>query len=260
MRRDDWLLNQLPMGMIEDEFFAHFVGIFQEVATTLLDGVDNLENVVDVTVAPDPVVRWMGSWLAVGAIDSSLTDLLQRRIVRECAKILAWRGTKRGMVALLELMSLGPATVEDSGGVYAEDAAPRRFFTVEARGDIVEHRTVPFVRLWVDPVDRWKAPHPVRGAHRRRLRRRALRRRGVLPSRAATIGWVPEEDFVTLVRNELPANVVFELSVGDRLVWPRTPVAADVVDLVDLVDPTEPVEPVRPLAELAPVPAQGVPV
>src|SRR5262245_60631518 len=175
MRRDDWLLNQLPMGMIEDGFFARFVGIFQEVATTLRDDVDNLENVVDVTVAPDPVVRWMGTWLAVGAIDPSLTDSLQRRIVRECAKILAWRGTKRGMVALLELMSLGPATVEDSGGVYAEGEAPR---------------STPFVRIRVDPVDRWDAPHPVRGSHRRRLRRRARRRSGALPRRTPTIGWV----------------------------------------------------------------------
>ncbi len=59
-RRDDWLLGQLPMGMLEDDFFARFVGIFQEVATTYLDGVDNLENVVDVTVAPESVVRWLG--------------------------------------------------------------------------------------------------------------------------------------------------------------------------------------------------------
>jgi hypothetical protein len=48
------------MGMLDDEFFVRFVSIFQEVATSMLDGVDNLSNVVDVTVAPDPVVRWMG--------------------------------------------------------------------------------------------------------------------------------------------------------------------------------------------------------
>jgi len=244
MRRDDWLLNQLPMGMIEDDFFARFVGIFQNVATTLLDDVDNLENVVDVTVAPDPVVRWMGTWLAVGAIDPSLTDSLQRRIVRECATILAWRGTKRGMVALLELMSLGPATVEDSGGVYAENKAPR---------------STPFVRIRVDPVDRWGAPHPVRGSHRRRLRRRARRRSGVLPRRTRTIGWVPEEDFVTLVRNELPANVVFELFVRDRLVWPRTP-ASDTPERGDPAEPTKAAGPVASGSAVDAPSAQGVPV
>jgi phage tail-like protein len=226
VRRDDWLLNQMPMGMVEDDFFARFVGIFQNVATTMLDGVDNLENVVDVTVAPEPLVRWMGTWIAIGSIDSSLTHQLQRRIVRECAKILAWRGTKRGMTALLELMSLGPVTIEDSGGVYGEGGAPH---------------APPFVRMRVQPSDRWSSRRPVRRAHRRRLRRRTLRQRGTRPRGGASIGWMQEEDFLTLVRNELPAHVTFELFVGDRLVWPR---AEDSVTLSDPIDPGDPVDPV----------------
>jgi phage tail-like protein len=231
MRRDDWLLNQLPMGMIEDDFFARFVGIFQHVATTMLDGVDNLENVIDVTVAPEPVVRWMGTWLAIGAIDSSLTHQLQRRIVRECAKILAWRGTKRGMTALLELMSLGPVTIEDSGGVYEEGTSPH---------------VAPFVRMRVRPSDRWGPSRVRRRAHRRRLRRRALRRQGVRPRRTRSIGWMQEDDFLTLVRNELPAHVTFELFVGDRRVWPR--------DRADV--PVGPIDPVEPASTAA---LEGVP-
>jgi phage tail-like protein len=226
----------MPMGMVEDEFFARFVGIFQNVATTLLDGVDNLENVVDVTVAPEPLVRWMGTWLAIGSIDSSLTHQLQRRIVRECAKILAWRGTKRGMVALLELMSLGPVTVEDSGGVFGEGGAPH---------------AAPFVRMRVQPADRWGPSRRARGAHRRRLRRRTLRRRDTRPRGGASIGWMQEEDFLTLVRNELPAHVTFEVFVGDRLVWPR------VDDSVATVSPNGPVEPVDRIVAAA---KEGVPV
>ena len=52
MRREQWLLSQLPVGMVEDDFFVRFVSIFQDVATTLLDGADNIDNLVDVTVAP----------------------------------------------------------------------------------------------------------------------------------------------------------------------------------------------------------------
>jgi phage tail-like protein len=148
MRRDDWLVNQLPMGMLEDDFFARFVGIFQTVSSTMLDGVDNLDNVVDVTVAPESVVRWMGSWLGVEAIDSSLAHELQRRIVRECGKILAWRGTKRGLIGLLELMSGSPATVEESGGVYPEGTSPRGApfvrMSVESTGWVSEE---DFVKL-----------------------------------------------------------------------------------------------------------------
>ena len=183
MRREDWLLNQLPMGMLEDDFFTRFVSIFQNLSTTMLDGVDNLENIVDVTVAPDPVVRWMGSWIGIESIDSSLPHALQRRIVRESAKILAWRGTRRGLLGFLELVSGGPAVVEESGGVYREGMSPG---------------AAPFVRMRVEST-----------------------------------GWVSEEDFVTLVRDELPAHVTFQLFVGERLVWPQVPDPIDPIGPID---------------------------
>ena len=178
MRRDDWLLGQLPMGMLEDDFFARFVGIFQEVSTTYLDGVDNLDNVVDVTVAPEEVVRWLGSWLGIESIDSSLPHELQRRIVIESGRFLAWRGTRRGLTAFLELMTGGPVEIEETGGVFAEGDAPRR---------------PPLVIMRVEST-----------------------------------GWMPEDDFVKLVCDELPAHVDFELYAGGRQLWPavRETVAA----------------------------------
>ncbi|HZX55636.1 MAG TPA: phage tail protein [Ilumatobacteraceae bacterium] len=133
MRRDDWLLGQLPMGMLEDDFFARFVGIFQEVATTFVDDVDNLENVVDVTVAPEAVVRWLGAWLGIDSIDSSLPHELQRRIVIESGRFLAWRGTRNGLQRFLELVSGGPVEIEETGGVFAEGEAPHRPPTVVMR-------------------------------------------------------------------------------------------------------------------------------
>lgn len=175
-RRPDWLLAQLPMGMLEDDFFVRFVGIFQELGSTLVEQADNLERIIDVTVAPEPVVRFLGTWIGVHSIDASLPHELQRRVVRESAQVLRWRGTRQGLQRFLELMSGGPATVEESGGVYREGEAPRRD---------------PFVRMSV-----------------------------------ASTGWMSEEDFVTLVRDELPANVAFELVVGDRVVYPTAPPAS----------------------------------
>ena len=123
-RRDDWLVNQLPMGMVDDDFFVRFVRIFQAVATTIVEGVDNLEHIIDVTVAPAPVVRWLGTWLGVDDVDSALPHELQRRIVLQSSRVLAWRGTRRGLVDLLELISGAEVEVTDSGGVYVEGAAP----------------------------------------------------------------------------------------------------------------------------------------
>src|SRR5262249_60149922 len=85
LRRDDWLRNQLPMGMLEDNFFARFVGIFQNIATSYLEDVDNFDNIVDVRVAPTPLVPWLGSWIRAPAIDSSLPEELPRRVARDCS-------------------------------------------------------------------------------------------------------------------------------------------------------------------------------
>lgn len=126
-RRSDWLIGQLPMGMLDDDFFVRFVSMFQEVATTLLDGADNIPNTVDVTVAPPELVRWLGSWLAIDSIDPSLPEELQRALVRAASRTLAWRGTRRGLEDYLEVLTGAPAEVTESGAVIRElpdDDAP----------------------------------------------------------------------------------------------------------------------------------------
>ena len=173
VRRDDWVLAQLPVGMVEDDFFVRFVSIFQELATTIVDGVDNLENVIDVTVAPEPMVRWLASWIGIDSVDASLPHSLQRRIVQTSARMLAWRGTRHGLRQFLELTSGGPVEIEDSGGVFAEGSAPDG---------------PPWVRM-----------------------------------RVASTGWLPEADFVALVRDEIPAHVGIELWVDGRQVMPAGP-------------------------------------
>jgi phage tail-like protein len=124
MRRDDWLLHQLPVGMAEDDFLFRFVSIFQRVSDTVVHQIDTLPHMFDPTVAPAPMVQTMAQWLGVNWLDSSLDVRLQRKIVMSYSELIQWRGTKRGLQQLLELLSDGPATVRDSGGVFAEGEAP----------------------------------------------------------------------------------------------------------------------------------------
>jgi phage tail-like protein len=120
VKRDDWLLHQLPVGMVEDDFLSRFLMIFQTIADTAMHQIDTLRHVFDPTVAPDNMVRAMGAWIGIDWIDPSLPDELQRRIVREYSELVQWRGTTRGLRQLLELISLEPAVVSDSGGVFLE--------------------------------------------------------------------------------------------------------------------------------------------
>lgn len=124
MRRDDWLLWQLPVGMTDDDFFVRFVTIFQRMADTVLDQVDALPHMFDPTVAPDNMVRQMAEWFGVDWVDSSLDDQLQRKIVLGYADLIRWRGTKVGLRKLLVLLTGGAVEVQDSGGVFAKEEAP----------------------------------------------------------------------------------------------------------------------------------------
>jgi phage tail-like protein len=126
VRRDDWLAHQLPVGMTDDEFLMRFLSIFQTVADTVLHQVDTLPHAFDPAVAPDGMVRLLGRWIGLDWVDPSLPDELQRRTVQEYGRLLQWRGTRRGLRLLLELISGEPAVVEDSGGVYPEGESPGR--------------------------------------------------------------------------------------------------------------------------------------
>jgi phage tail-like protein len=168
-RSPQWLLNQVPVGLLESDFFVRFVSIFQEIGDSLLADADNIENLPALSVTPPGAVRWLGSWIGVNSIDPSLPDQLQRRIVDSAAQTLGRRGTCGGLRFFLELVSAGPADIEEGGGVWQDGDAPS---------------DTAWVRM-----------------------------------RVASTGWLPEGDFVALVRDEVPAHVRAELYVGDRCVW-----------------------------------------
>jgi len=170
-RNPNWLINQMPVGMLDSEFFVQFLSIFQEVGGTLLEGADNIENVVDPTIAPDAMVRWMGSWIGVDSVDPSLPRELQRMIVRSSARTMSWRGTRAGLEQFLEMTSGGPAQVVDGGGIWREGEAPADTaqvrMTVASTGWLEEGDFVALVRdevpahvraeLWIGDRQVWSS-------------------------------------------------------------------------------------------------------
>lgn len=177
MRRDNWLLSQLPMGVLDDEFFVRFVSIFQEVATSYLEDADNIDHVLDVSVAPPEHVRWLGSWIGMPTFDPSLDEGFQRALVTRSSQILAWRGTRRGLEQFLEVVTGGPAQVEESGSIRREregvDDAPLPSvrIRVESIGTLTDDDFVELVsdeipasavyELFVGDRQLWPAPAPV---------------------------------------------------------------------------------------------------
>jgi len=169
VRSPHWMLNQLPVGMLDSKFFVRFVSLFQELGNSLLEGADNIEHVLDPTVAPEQLVRWLATWIGIDAIDQQLPGDLQRLILRSSARILSWRGTKAGLTDFLQMISGGEVEVIDGGGVWREGDAPTD----------TAHVTL----------------------------------------KVQTTGWLPEGDFIALLRDEIPAHARAELWIGDRLAW-----------------------------------------
>lgn len=163
-RQPQWLINQLPVGMLQSHFFVGFVSIFQELGSSIMDDADLVEHIPDATVTPVPMISHLASWIGVDTIDKSLPEALQRVILASSAKALAHRGTVQGLRGYLEMLSGGPAEVVDGGGVWPEGTAPVDVawvrMTVQGTGHLSEDEFVAMVRdeipahvraeLWID--------------------------------------------------------------------------------------------------------------
>lgn len=125
-RPPDWLASQLPLSLVEDDFFRRFLGIFQTMADSVVEHVDNLNLLLDPSVAPSVMVSYLGSWLGEDLPYDTLDELVLRRWVGQSATLLRWRGTARGLSAILELLTQRPVEVVDSGGIFHEGEAPRQ--------------------------------------------------------------------------------------------------------------------------------------
>ncbi len=153
MKPDRWMLDQLPVGMLSDDFFTRFVSIFQAEAGTLVAHGENLPHLADPTVAPPAMVRWMADWIGLDGIDPDLPEDTQRRMVTTAARTLRRRGTPRALATFLELFSGGPAQVLDGGGVWREGEAPADHAWVVMRvGSTGGLQDADFVALIADHV------------------------------------------------------------------------------------------------------------
>lgn len=165
------LADQLPACLAEDRFLGQFLAILDEVAQTVEVQVGGLEHLVDVSVAPEQMVQWLGRfWLDVYLLDPSMTIERRREWVQRMGRLLWWRGTQEGLTGLLEQATGRSVEVIDSGGVYRGGEAPHN----------PRH-----VHIWVDEG-----------------------------------GWTNDEHLLAVVHRELPADVTFELQIGERVVWP----------------------------------------
>lgn len=185
MRRDDWLAQQLPMGMTDDDFLIRFLSIFQEVSDSVLEQIDAVGHNFDPSVAPLDVVRLMAAWLGIDWVDSELEEHRQRHAVRQYSQLLQWRGTAYGLRMLVELLTNCPAEVTDTGGFVPVDRSDSRAPTASTASPAA--LTAPKVTI-----------------------------------RVADAGDCRIDDLIRIILAEVPASVELEFSVGGVQYWPAS--------------------------------------
>ncbi|MGH9038605.1 MAG: phage tail protein [Acidimicrobiia bacterium] len=151
-----WLAEQLPASLAGDDLLRRFLGIFEELSDHTRATAGGIEHFIDPAVAPAQLVHWLGHWLGLEVLDSEMPPERQRALVRGAGQVLTWRGTKRGLEGLIELVIGVDATISDAGGVFPGGLSPanpnRVWVSVPDTGWTTEERLVEMVRNEV-PAD-----------------------------------------------------------------------------------------------------------
>lgn len=113
------LVASLPAVYQGDAFTERLLSAFDDALAPLLLTLDNLEAYLDPATAPPDFLPWLAGWVGI-TMDDNWSIEQRRRLVAEGVALLAWRGTRRGVVDLIRSYLGVPeeqVEVTDTGGV-----------------------------------------------------------------------------------------------------------------------------------------------
>lgn len=128
---DDRMIGLLPSAMRDDDTTTRFVSIFDLLHAELRSRIAGVGDYFDPGVAPLEFVWLLASWtdlMLPGAWEDGgpAGEQHARRFVEVAGPLFRWRGTRRGLVAVLSAATGGDVVVHDSGGVWADGMRPER--------------------------------------------------------------------------------------------------------------------------------------
>ena len=126
------------------------------------------------------MARALGRCVGVDVLDAALPEALQREVLLEMQKLARSQGTGQRLTRVLELVTMAPVEIVDSGGVYVDGEAPS---------------AAPHVRIAVNSAG-WMDEDDLVGLVRRELRRRSRSSCGLVigacgPSRSTPASMPP---------------------------------------------------------------------
>jgi phage tail-like protein len=110
--------SALPALYRHDEqgFAQRFLSGFDDALAPLFCALDNFSAYLDPALAPADFLGWLGGWLGL-MLDDTWTREQRRRLLERAGELFSWRGTVRGLSALIELTTGAIPEIVESGGV-----------------------------------------------------------------------------------------------------------------------------------------------
>lgn len=110
----------LSTPLQDDDFAQRFTAGLDKVLAPVFVTLDNIDSYFDPYLAPDDFVDWLSTWVGL-SLDENWPLEKQRRLIAQAVELYSWRGTIRGVSALVEIYAgVGPEITE-SGGVATSD-------------------------------------------------------------------------------------------------------------------------------------------
>lgn len=89
-----------------------FLFLFQHLMTTVTDGVDELDGLIDPARCKPELLPWLASWVGF-ELDASLPVHQQRELVRRAIRLYRSRGTRVGIEEMVTVLTSAPVRVRE---------------------------------------------------------------------------------------------------------------------------------------------------
>ncbi|MGC5020964.1 phage tail protein [Micromonospora sp. DT47] len=106
--------ERLPAVYLDDDFTTRLTGALDDVLAPIILTLDCFADYVDPRLAPEDFLTWLADWVAF-AVDERWTTEQTRELVAHAVELHRWRGTKRGLVEHVRLLTGGEVDIADSG-------------------------------------------------------------------------------------------------------------------------------------------------
>ena len=105
-------IKYLPDIYAGDEFTERFLSIFESVNRPIENTLDSLPFYFDSATSPESFLPWLANWVGLSLADGLPTER-RRSLIRNAVKLFAIRGTKIGLIQLLEIYTGLEITIDE---------------------------------------------------------------------------------------------------------------------------------------------------